>query len=111
MLSRLRSGKLPKGVPLGENESLANVTRMVVFYPMSAILTIFCNLLLDPLNAKAGEDMELLQSVPKLIEGMRNRRLTAYEVAHVKMIDEFVLELTRLGTSAIAKAKREQLAN
>ncbi|KAI8292754.1 Fusaridione A cluster transcription factor fsdR [Colletotrichum sp. SAR11_240] len=84
---------------------------MVVFYPMSAILTIFCNLLLDPLNAKAEEDMELLQSVPKLIEGMRNRRLTAYEVAHVKMIDEFVLELTRLGTSAIAKAKREQLAN
>ncbi|KAH0430332.1 C6 transcription factor [Colletotrichum camelliae] len=84
---------------------------MVVFYPMSAILTIFCNLLLDPLNAKAEEDMELLQSVPKLIEGMRNRRLTAYEVAHVKMIDEFVLELSRLGTSAIAKAKREQLAN
>ncbi|KAF9875054.1 C6 transcription factor [Colletotrichum karsti] len=81
---------------------------MVVFYPMSAILTIFCNLLHEPLNSQAEEDIELLKSVPKLIEGMRNRRLTPHEVSHVNMIDAFVGELTRLGNCAIAKARSEQ---
>ncbi|KAL0937299.1 fungal specific transcription factor [Colletotrichum truncatum] len=81
---------------------------MIVFYPMSAILTIFCSLLHDPLNPQAEEDLQLLQSVPQLIEGMRNRRLTKYEVGHVKMIDAFVAELTRLGNCAIGKARREE---
>lgn len=81
---------------------------MVVFYPMSAILTIFCNLLLQPLNPQSEEDIELLNSVPKLIESMRNRHLTPNEVAHVKIVDDFVAELTRLGKRAIAKARREQ---
>ncbi|KAF6823045.1 fungal specific transcription factor [Colletotrichum musicola] len=81
---------------------------MVVFYPMSAILTIFCNLLLDPLNAQAEEDIELMQSVPKLVEGIRSRNLTPNEMSHVKMVDAFVSELTRLGKCAISKAKREK---
>ncbi|KAK0368188.1 fungal specific transcription factor [Colletotrichum limetticola] len=81
---------------------------MVVFYPMSAILTIFCNLLLQPLNPQSEEDIELLNSVPKLVESMRNRHLTPNEVAHVKIVDDFVAELTRLGKRAIAKARREQ---
>lgn len=79
-----------------------------MFYPMSAILEIFCNLLLQPLHPQAEEDIELLKSVPQLIEGMRNRQLTPHEVAHVKIVDAFVAELTRLGTCAIAKARREQ---
>ncbi|TQN66759.1 putative transcriptional regulatory protein [Colletotrichum shisoi] len=81
---------------------------LVVFYPMSAILEVFCNLLLQPLHSQAEEDIELLKSVPQLIEGMRNRQLTPHEVAHVKIVDAFVAELTRLGTCAIAKARREQ---
>lgn len=79
-----------------------------MFYPMSAILTIFCNLLLDPLNAQAEEDIELMQSVPKLVEGIRSRILTPNEMSHVKMVDAFVSELSRLGKCAIAKAKREK---
>ncbi|OHE99408.1 fungal specific transcription factor [Colletotrichum orchidophilum] len=81
---------------------------MVVFYPMSAILTIFCNLLLQPLHPQSEEDIELIKSVPELIEGMRNRHLTPKEVAHVKVVHAFVAELTRLGNCAIAKARREQ---
>ncbi|OLN96419.1 putative transcriptional regulatory protein C530.05-like protein 1 [Colletotrichum chlorophyti] len=81
---------------------------MLVFYPMSAILTIFCNLLLQPLHPQSEEDVELLKSVPGLIQGLRTRRLTEHEVAHVKMIEAFVEELIRLSNCAIAKAKREQ---
>ncbi|TDZ30776.1 putative transcriptional regulatory protein [Colletotrichum spinosum] len=80
---------------------------MVVFYPMSAIITIFCNLLHEPLNPQAEEDVELLGSVPKLVEGMRNRQLTPSELIHVKMVHSYVGELSRLGRCAISKARRD----
>lgn len=82
---------------------------MVVFYPMTAILTIFCNLLLQPLHPQSEEDIELLNSVPDLIEGLRNRSLTQHETTHIKIVGAFVAELNRLGNCAIAKARREQL--
>ncbi|KAK1994113.1 fungal-specific transcription factor domain-containing protein [Colletotrichum falcatum] len=83
---------------------------LVVFYPMSAILEIFCNLLLHPLQPQSEEDLELLRSVPLLIERMRTRSLTQKEVAHVKIIDDFVAELTRLGNCAMVKARQGQQA-
>ncbi|KAK1572870.1 fungal-specific transcription factor domain-containing protein [Colletotrichum navitas] len=83
---------------------------LVVFYPMSAILEIFCNLLLHPLHPQSAEDLELLKSVPVLIEGLRTRNLTEKEVAHVKTINDFVAELTRLGKCAMVKERQEQQA-
>ncbi|TLD14521.1 hypothetical protein PspLS_11180 [Pyricularia sp. CBS 133598] len=81
---------------------------MLFFYPMSAILTIFCNVLLNPLDASAEEDLELLESVENLIKEMRRRRqLTPHEVVNMTMIDEFVAELMRLGNCAILNASRE----
>ncbi|KAK2015775.1 fungal-specific transcription factor domain-containing protein [Colletotrichum eremochloae] len=83
---------------------------LVVFYPMSAILEIFCNLLLHPLDPQSKEDLELFKSVPVLVERMRTRSLTQKEAAHVKIVDDFVAELTRLGNCAIVKARQEQQA-
>ncbi|KAH8836377.1 hypothetical protein MCOR32_001402 [Pyricularia oryzae] len=81
---------------------------MLFFYPMSAILTIFCNVLLNPLDASAEEDLELLGSVENLIKEMRRRRhLSPNEMVNITMIDEFVAELTRLGNCAIHNASRE----
>ncbi|ORY72148.1 uncharacterized protein BCR38DRAFT_331904 [Pseudomassariella vexata] len=80
---------------------------MIVFYPMSAILTIFCNILLNPLDPKAKDDLELLASAPQLINAMRMRRLTPNEVIHMKMTEEFVSELTRLGRCAVNKASSD----
>lgn len=81
---------------------------MVIFYPMSAMITIFCNLLLYPLNDKAQRDLELLKEAPELIRGIRIRRMTLNEVIHMKMIEDFVAELVRLGSCAIQKARSEQ---
>ncbi|KAK2033708.1 fungal-specific transcription factor domain-containing protein [Colletotrichum zoysiae] len=80
---------------------------LVVFYPMSAILEIFCNLLLHPLQPQSEEDLELLKSVPVLVKRIRTRNLTEQEVAHVKMIDNFVAELIRLGKCAMVKARQD----
>jgi hypothetical protein len=78
---------------------------MVIFYPMTAILTIFCSILLNPLSSRAGEDLELLRSAPRFIRNIRIPRLTVNEITHMKMIEDFVAELIRLGSHAILKAQ------
>ena len=81
---------------------------MAVFYPISAIWTIFCNIIYNPLHAHAGEDLELLNLAPNLIREMRLRRLARDEMAQVKMVDDFVSELARLANRAILKARQDQ---
>ncbi|KAI0120592.1 fungal-specific transcription factor [Xylariales sp. AK1849] len=81
---------------------------IVLFYPMSAVLTVFCNLLLNPLCSRAQEDLELLKVTPELIKAIRIRRLTPREAIHMTMIEDFVAELTRLGACAITKAHHGQ---
>ncbi|KKA25228.1 C6 transcription factor [Rasamsonia emersonii CBS 393.64] len=81
---------------------------MILFYPMSALLTIFCNLLMNPLDPQAIEDLELLSRVPELVKGIRIRQLTLNEILHIKLVDDFVAELIRLGKCAVAKAQRER---
>jgi hypothetical protein len=78
---------------------------MVLFYPMSALLMIFCNLLLNPLDPQAMQDLELLNQVPEMIKGIRIRQLTLNEILHIKLVDDFVAELTRLGKCAVMKAR------
>ncbi|KAK9319400.1 hypothetical protein V1517DRAFT_332708 [Lipomyces orientalis] len=80
---------------------------MILFYPMSALLTIFCNLLLDPLGPRAVQDLELLTSIPDMIRAIRIRQLTLNEILHIKLVDDVVAELTRLGRCAVVKARRE----
>jgi hypothetical protein len=81
---------------------------MAVFYPISAIWTIFCNIIYNPLHAQADADLELLNSAPQLVRQMRLRRLARDEMAHMKMVDDFVAEIPRLASRAILKAREDQ---
>ncbi|KAF3764090.1 hypothetical protein M406DRAFT_346418 [Cryphonectria parasitica EP155] len=78
---------------------------MVLFYPMTAILTIFCNILLKPRDPQAQDDLDLLKTAPELIKKMRTRRLTLKEFIHMKLVEDFIMELIRLGDCAIQKAR------
>ncbi|RAL03246.1 Zn(II)2Cys6 transcription factor [Aspergillus ibericus CBS 121593] len=85
---------------------------MIIFYPMSAILTIFCSILIDPLDPCVEDDLALLTVVPALVKDVRRRRTAENELAHMKMVTNFVAELTRLGHCAIEKARgRQSLTN
>lgn len=81
---------------------------MVVFYPMSAVLTIFCNILLNPLSPQVHDDLELLSAAPQLIKNIRTRRLTVSEVMHMKEIEDFISDLLSLGACAVQKAHQER---
>ncbi|KAK9242427.1 hypothetical protein V1506DRAFT_495526 [Lipomyces tetrasporus] len=80
---------------------------ILVFYPITAVLTIFCNILLNPLDPRADEDLDLLNKVPDLIKGMPIRQLSLNEVMHINHLEDFVTELSRLGKCAIVKASEE----
>ncbi|KAK8072695.1 fungal specific transcription factor domain-containing protein [Apiospora saccharicola] len=73
-------------------------------YPMSASLTIFCNILTSPLNSRAGDDLELLQRVPRLIRDMYAPTLGPGDGVRIGLVEQFVEELLRLGRSAAHKA-------
>jgi hypothetical protein len=77
---------------------------MLSFYPMMAAVTIFCNLLLDPLSPQAKADVALLDTVPELVRGIRVLQVTAKQAAYFKNVDYFGAELTRLGNRSIIKA-------
>ncbi|KAB5513067.1 hypothetical protein GE09DRAFT_981493 [Coniochaeta sp. 2T2.1] len=81
---------------------------IIVFYPTAAIMTLFFSILLNPLDTQAKLDLELLSSAADLVRNMPIRRLTENEIEHLKMVDDFVAELIRLGNCAISKAKGER---
>ncbi|KAK4223151.1 putative transcription factor [Podospora fimiseda] len=81
---------------------------MMLFYPMSAMVTIFCSILLDPLGENAVDDLKLLDAAPELINAIRIRQLTQNETVHLRLVDEFVTELSRLCHCAISEAKTKR---
>ncbi|KAK9233770.1 hypothetical protein V1525DRAFT_415432 [Lipomyces kononenkoae] len=80
---------------------------VLVFYPITAVLTIFCNILLNPLDPRADEDLDLLNKVPDLIKRIPSRELSLNKVMHIKLTEDFLTELSRLGKCAIIKASKE----
>jgi hypothetical protein len=76
----------------------------MVYYPICASLTIFCNILLNPLNSQAGEDAAILRLVPEIIKGLPTRMLTMSEIMLVEPMEEFIVELGRLVDCARMRA-------
>lgn len=72
-------------------------------------MLLFIHILLEPLDPQSRIDLELLSSASDLIRSIPVRRLTAREIAYVKLADSFAAEVIRLGNCAISKATREQL--
>ena len=80
--------------------------RFLIFYPMSAVVTLFFNILRDPLSQEARKDVDLLSSVGALTKAMSARQRLAFnEVVRVENLDQFIKELCRLGELAIDRAR------
>lgn len=86
---------------------LEDASWTLIFYPMSAVTTIFCNILWDPLNPRSQQDLALLDAAPEFIRRIRWRRMTESEMQHLRVADDFLAELARLGKHAMDKARQE----
>ncbi|PHH61100.1 hypothetical protein CDD81_762 [Ophiocordyceps australis] len=79
-----------------------------IFYPMSALMTVFFNILRNPLDDAASRDVELLSSSYDVIRSMPISRITRVERDYLQEVDAFIAELYRLGKCAISKSRAEQ---
>jgi hypothetical protein len=85
-----------------------NRTRVVIFYAITGVLTLFHNILKDPLRPDASTHVRILQDFPSLIRSIPISTLTLGEVIHMRFLDGFTAELARLGQCAILKAQQDQ---
>ncbi|KAJ5666636.1 transcriptional regulator family: Fungal Specific TF [Penicillium macrosclerotiorum] len=80
----------------------------LIFYPMSALLTIFCSILQNPLDPRSRDDLGRLNMATVMMERVFSRKLPENEIVHFKLVADFVVELKKLAECAIDKAWREQ---
>jgi hypothetical protein len=78
---------------------------------MSALLTIFCSILQNPLDPRSRDDLDHLKMATVMMARIFSRNLPETEVEHLKLVADFVTELKRLAECAIDKAWREQSAS
>ncbi len=79
-----------------------------MFYAMNAMLTIFGNILLEPLEPQAKYDRQLLEFTAELINRIRSQRYIPIDDLNISRMDSFVSEVIRLGKCAIAAARQER---
>ena len=77
-------------------------TRLVLFYPFSASITLLCNILDNPALPSAINDYELLRSVPEILRGMSMHDLDAEELVHRDHIESVVNDLILAAQCAIS---------
>lgn len=75
---------------------------------MSALLSIFCSILQNPLDPRSRDDLGRLEMATLMMQRIFSRKLPENEVVHFKLVADFVVELKRLAEAAIDKAWLEQ---
>ncbi|OQE39310.1 hypothetical protein PENCOP_c007G04277 [Penicillium coprophilum] len=78
--------------------------KFAMFYPISAIMTLFCYILLKPQDPRASDDLHLLTKVPVLMQAALIYRSHSIEPMHVQLVEDFVEDLSHLAKSAIDRA-------
>ncbi len=84
------------------------IDRVIVFYPLNAILTIFKNTLLNPLQPQAEYDIKLLEFTAVLIKQIRSQRYIPIDNLDISRMDSFVSEVIRLAKCAIVTARKDR---
>ncbi|RSL67989.1 hypothetical protein CEP54_002932 [Fusarium duplospermum] len=80
---------------------------IVQFYPTVAIISLFLNILMNPLDPQAQQDLELLASAVDIFRLMPARQYTPQRLDQVQILESFVVELARLGRCAVYKKEAE----
>ena len=86
---------------VGFNSSI--VTRIFYFYPLSAFISLFFNLLRSPCNEYAELDLELIRTASDIIKKMPKSKSTPDEATYLGRIDRFRAEVARLAECAVER--------
>ncbi|KAJ6780286.1 hypothetical protein PWT90_07526 [Aphanocladium album] len=79
-----------------------------IFYPMSALMTLFFSILRQPRGEFVLKDLELIRTAAVIVRTMPIHITVPFATEYLRRVDVFVEELHRLAKGAIQKAAREQ---
>ncbi|RAK92441.1 C6 zinc finger domain protein [Aspergillus costaricaensis CBS 115574] len=79
--------------------------RFTLPYFLTAICHLFSNILFNPTHGGIDDDLELFMSVPTHIRSRVPPEIPRLSAYHIKLFENFVMELGRLASSAINKAR------
>ncbi|KAL5363818.1 C6 zinc finger domain protein [Aspergillus floccosus] len=80
---------------------------IILFYAITAVLTLFCNVISNPCDPDANYSVDLLQSVPGLIRSIPVRKLTLAEVIHLQYLEGFTTELAGICMRALSRTQQK----
>ena len=76
-----------------------------MFFPISAVLSLFSSIILDPLDSQSQGDIQLIGLTPKLIRKMVSSLANIQKREHLESVDSFINELVRLCKLCVARAE------
>jgi hypothetical protein len=79
--------------------------RIVLFYAITAVLTLFCNIISDLHDPDTVDNINLLHNVPRLIRSIPVRNRTLGEVIHLQYLDGLTTELGSICVRAISRSQ------
>ncbi|KAJ5484179.1 hypothetical protein N7539_005975 [Penicillium diatomitis] len=83
---------------------------ILIFYPLSALLTIFCSILQNPLDPRSRGDLDHLKTATSMLARLFSNANSENDIEHMKLIADYVGELKRLAECAIEKAWQEHVS-
>ena len=98
--------QLTQSLPLWKFFSANDGLRVFIFYPMSALMTLFFSILRNPESEHAIDDVELLAMSSRIIHNMPIQKMNQADTEKLQQVDVFVRELCRLSYSAIQQSQR-----
>lgn len=91
------------------HENRANRGRLILYYPISALVTLFANILQNPQDARARSDLKLMKSVVDFLTTLSSEDRES--LAHFKRMLHICSEFERIGRIALEKAEKELKGN
>jgi hypothetical protein len=85
----------------------ANQQRVVIVFPLSASISLFCNILLNPHSSEAAGDLALMSRAPASIFQLSTKQPSRKELTQYYALVRFTTELSRLANQAIGLAHGE----
>lgn len=80
--------------------------RFSFFYLISAVITLFCNILLDHHNSTSQSDIQLIKEMPASVCGFLGPQLSPSIAHQLKLVNGFITDLADLASCAVVRAGR-----
>ena len=80
------------------------LSRLLSFYPLSALLNLFCKIVADTFDRESRIYLSIIERVPEYLRGLDTRHVTTTEKEHLHLMILFSTELLALAEQQISES-------